>query len=116
MGNRKKRAIRIAAPLALGVAVAIVAAVSSGRILALDHLATWSGLPSGVLSLLLLGAAAGIALALPRSRSHSGEPTVSEPVIPRPTPPQVRRKPAIISVHGLQAQAGCTSIAFNLAV
>jgi len=116
MGNRMKRAIRLAAPLALGVAVAIVAAVSSGRIRALDHLLTWSWLPSVVFSLLLLGSAAGIALALPRSRSHSGEPTMPEPVIPRATTPQIRRKPAIISVHGLQAKAGCTSIAFNLAV
>src|ERR1700687_5864383 len=116
MGNRTKRAIRLAAPLALGIAAAIVAAVSSARILALDHLLALSWLPSLVLSLLLFGAAAGIALALPRSTAYSGEPTVSEPVIPRATTPQVRRKPAIISVHGLQAQAGCTSMAFNFAV
>jgi len=37
-------------------------------------------------------------------------------VIARPTIPEVRRKPAIISIHGLEAQAGCTSLAFNLAV
>jgi hypothetical protein len=116
MGNRTKRAIRLAAPLALGVAAAIVAAVSSDRIVALDHLLALSWLPGVVLSLLLLGAAAGIALALPRSKPLSGEPTVPEPVIRRPTIPEVRRKPAIISVHGLEAQAGCTSIVFNLAV
>ena len=37
-------------------------------------------------------------------------------MISRPTIPECRRKPAIISVHGLEAQAGCTSVAFNLAV
>jgi len=37
-------------------------------------------------------------------------------VVARPTIPEVRRKPAIISIHGLEAQAGCTSLAFNLAV
>src|SRR5260370_8189050 len=97
MGNRTKRAIRLAAPLALGVAAAIVAAVSSGRILALDHLLTWSWLPSVVLSLLLLVAAAGIALALPRSRAHSGDPTVPDPVIPRPSTPQALPRPPILS-------------------
>src|SRR5258708_18371150 len=116
MGNRTKRAIRLSAPLALGVAVAIAAAVSSDRIPALDDLLASSWVPAVILSLLLVGAAVGIALALPRSRPHLGEPTLPEPVIPRLTIPEVRRKPAIISVHGLEAQAGCTSLAFNLAV
>jgi len=116
MGNRTKRAIRLAVPLALGVAVAIVAAVWSDRIPALDYGLALSWAPALVLSLLLIGAAAGIGLALPRSTPLSGEPSVPEPVIARPTIPEVRRKPAIISVHGLEAKAGCTSVAFNLAV
>ena len=116
MGNRTKRAIRLAAPLALGVAVAIAAAVSSDRIPALDYVLALSWAPAVVLSLLLIGAAAGIGLAFPRSTPLSGEPSVPEPVISRPTIPEVRRKPAIISVHGLEAKAGCTSVAFNLAV
>src|SRR5438309_670378 len=102
MDNRKIRAIRLATPLAMGVAVAIVAAVSSDRIPVLGDLLASSWVPSVILSLLLVSAAAGIALALPRSRPHLGEPTVPEPVISRPTVPEVRRKPAIISVHGLE--------------
>ena len=60
MGNRTKLAIRLAAPLALGVAVAIVAAVSSDRIPALDYVLALSWAPAFVLSLLLIGAAAAI--------------------------------------------------------
>src|SRR5260370_29166930 len=116
MGNRTKRAIRLAAPLALGVAVAIVAAVSSNKVPGLNQLLALSWAPAFVLSLLLIGAAAGIGLALPRSTLLSGEPFVPEPVISRPTIPEGPRKPAIISVHGLEAKAGCTSVAFNLAV
>jgi predicted acyltransferase len=56
MGNRTKRAIRLAAPLALGVAVAIVAAVWSDRIPALDYVLALSWAPAFVLSLLLIGA------------------------------------------------------------
>jgi len=110
------RTIRLAAALTMGVALAIAAAVSSDRIPVLDDLLASSWVPAVILSVLLVGAAVGIALAFPRSRPPSGESTGPEPVIGRPTIPEVRRKPAIISIHGLEAQAGCTSLAFNLAV
>jgi hypothetical protein len=110
------RTIRLAAALTIGIALAIAAAVSSDRIPVLDNLLASSWVPAVILSVLLVGAAVGISLALPRSRPPSGESTGPEPVIARPTIPEVRRKPAIISIHGLEAQAGCTSLAFNLAV
>jgi len=110
------RTIRLAAALTIGIALAIAAAVSSDRVPVLDGLLASSWVPAVVLSVLLVGAAVGIALALPRSRPPSRESTGPEPVIARPTIPEVRRKPAIISIHGLEAQAGCTSLAFNLAV
>jgi hypothetical protein len=110
------RTIRLAAALTIGIALAIAAAVSSDRVPVLNDLLASSWVPAVILSVLLVGAAAGIALALPRSRPPSGESTGPEPVIARPTIPEVRRKPAIISIHGLEAQAGCTSLAFNLAV
>ena len=110
------RTIRLAAALTIGIALAIAAAVSSDRVPVLNDLLASSWVPAVILSVLLVGAAAGIALALPRSRPPSGESTAPEPVIARPTIPEVRRKPAIISIHGLEAQAGCTSLAFNLAV
>jgi hypothetical protein len=110
------RTIRLAAALTIGIALAIAAAVSSDRNPVLGDLLASSWVPAVILSLLLVGAAVGIALVLPRSRPPSGEPTEPEPVIARPTIPEVRRKPAIISVHGLEPQAGCTSLAFNIAV
>ena len=110
------RTIRLAAALTIGIAVAIAAAVSSDRVPVLNDLLALSWVPAVILSVLLVGAAVGIALALPRSRPPSEEATGPEPVIARPTIPEVRRKPAIISIHGLEAQAGCTSLAFNLAV
>ncbi len=110
------RTIRLAAALTIGIALAIAAAVSSDRVPVLNDLLASSWVPAVILSVLLVGAAVGIALALPRSRPPSGESTGPEPVIARPTIPEVRRKPAIISIHGLEAQAGCTSLAFNLAV
>ena len=110
------RTIRLAAALTIGIAVAIAAAVSSDRVSVLNDLLALSWVPAVILSVLLVGAAVGIALALPRSRPPSEEATGPEPVIARPTIPEVRRKPAIISIHGLEAQAGCTSVAFNLAV
>jgi len=110
------RTIRLAAALTIGIALAIAAAVSSERVPPLNELLASSWVPAVILSVLLVGAAVGIALALPRSRPPSGESTGPEPVIARPTIPEVRRKPAIISIHGLEAQAGCTSLAFNLAV
>ncbi len=110
------RTIRLAAGLTIGIALAIAAAVSSDRVPVLNDLLASSWVPAVILSVLLVGAAVGIALALPRSRPPSGESTGPEPVIARPTIPEVRRKPAIISIHGLEAQAGCTSLAFNLAV
>jgi hypothetical protein len=110
------RTIRLAAALTIGIALAIAAAVSSDRIPVLDDLLASSWVPAVILSVLLVGSAVGIAIVLPRSRHPSGESTGPEPVIARPTTPEVRRKPAIISIHGLEAQAGCTSLAFNLAV
>ena len=110
------RTIRLAAALTIGIALAIAAAVSSDRVPVLNDLLASSWVPAVILSVLLVGAAVGIALVLPRSRPPSGESTGPEPVIARPTIPEVRRKPAIISIHGLEAQAGCTSLAFNLAV
>ena len=110
------RTIRLAVALTIGIALAIAAAVSSDRVPLLNDLLASSWVPAVILSVLLVGAAVGIALVLPRSRPTSGELTGPEPVIARPTIPEVRRKPAIISIHGLEAQAGCTSLAFNLAV
>jgi hypothetical protein len=108
--------LRLGVWLALSVVTAIVVAVSSGSVPVLDRLIAVSWVPAFVLSLLLIGAAAGIGLTFRRSAPVSGEPTVPEPVVPRPGVPECRRQPAIISVHGLEAQAGCTSVAFNLAV
>lgn len=116
MGSRTRRTLRLGVWLALGVVTAIVGAVSSGKVPVLDRLLAVSWVPAVVLSLLLIGAAAGIGLTFRRSAPVSGEPTVPEPVVPRPGVPECRRQPAIISVHGLEAQAGCTSVAFNLAV
>ena len=110
------RTIRLAAALTIGIALAIAAAVSSDRVPVLNDLLASSWVPAVILSVLLVGAALGIALVLPRSRPPSRESTGPEPVIVRPTIPEVRRKPAIISIHGLEGQAGCTSLAFNLAV
>jgi len=110
------RTIRLAAALTIGIALAIAAAVSADRVPVLNDLLASFWVPAVILSVLLVGAAVGIALALPRSKPPSGESTGPEPVIARPTIPEVRRKPAIISIHGLEAQAGCTSLAFNLAV
>ena len=113
MGNRT---IRLAAALTIGVAVALVATFSTGRIPMVDHLLAWSWLPAVVLSMLLVSTAAGIGFTLPRPATLSRELAQPEPVVPRPTVPECRRRPAVISVHGLEPQAGCTSIAFNLAV
>jgi len=110
------RTIRLAAALTIGIALAIAAAVSADRVPVLNDLLASFWVPAVILSVLLVGAAVGIALALPRSKPPSGESTGPEPVIARPTIPECRRKPAIISIHGLEAQAGCTSLAFNLAV
>ena len=85
MGNRT---IRLAAALTIGIALAIAAAVSSDRIPVLDDLLASSWVPAVILSVLLVGAAVGIALALPRSRPPSGESTGPEPVIARPTIPE----------------------------
>ena len=110
------RALRLSTALALGIAAAIIAAVLSMQIPVLDEVLAWSWLPALVLSLLLASAAAGIAFAFPRPRSLSSEALLPEPVVPKPAVPRCRRQPAIISLHGLEAKAGCTSIAFNLAV
>ena len=116
MGSRARRAVRLGAWLVLGVVAAIVAAAWSGRLRVLDRLLSLSWAPAIVVSLLLIGAAVAIGFAFQRSVPVSGEPTAPEPVVPRPAMPECRRRPAIISVHGLEAQVGCTSIAFNLAV
>ena len=110
------RTIRIAAALAMGVALAIAAAISSDTIPVVDGLLAWSWVPAVILALLLIGVAAAIGFTLPQPATLSGKPAQPEPVIPSPTVPECRRKPPIISVHGLESQAGCTSIAFNLAV
>ena len=116
MASRTTRALQLTTALALGVAAAIIAAVVSMRFMVLDEALAWSWLPSLVLCLLLVGAAAGIAFAFPRPRSLSSEALLPEPVVPKPAVPQRRRQPAIISLHGLEVHAGCTSIAFNVAV
>jgi hypothetical protein len=116
MASRTMRAVRLTAAFALGVAAAIVVAVLSDRVPVLDETLAWSWLPALVLSLLLVSAAAGIAFAFPRPTSLSSEALLPEPVVPMPAVPGCRRQPPIISLHGLEAQAGCTSIAFNVAV
>lgn len=110
------RAIRLAAALAIGVALAIAAAISSDAIRVVDRLLTLSWVPAVILVLLLISVAAAIGFTLPQPAMLSGKTVQPEPVVPRPTVPECRRKPAVISVHGLESQAGCTSIAFNLAV
>jgi hypothetical protein len=110
------RTIRIAAALAIGVALAIATAISSDTFHAVDGLLAWSWVPAVILALLLIGVAAAIGFTLPQPAMLSGKPAQPEPVVPSPTVPECRRKPPVISVHGLESQAGCTSIAFNLAV
>jgi len=100
----------------LAVAVVIGLTTLSDSFTVLGDLLAWSWIPAVVLSLLLLVAAAGVAFALPRPTARCAEAAQPEPVVPRPIVPQCRRQPAVISVHGLEAQAGCTSIAFNLSV
>lgn len=116
MASRTMRALRLIAAFALGGAAAIVAAILSMQSPVLDEALAWSWLPAIVLSLLLLSAAAGIAFAFPWPISLPSDALLPEPVVPKPAVPQCRRQPAIMSLHGLEAQAGCTSIAFNLAV
>src|SRR6266567_5442332 len=110
------RAIHLVAALAIGVALAIAAAISADRIRVVDRLLTLSWVPAVILALLLIGVAAAIGFTLPQPAMPSGKPAQPEPVVPSPTVPVCRRKPPVISVHGLEPQAGCTSIAFNLAV
>jgi len=110
------RTIRLAAALAIGVALAVAAAISSDNIRVVDRLLTLSWVPAVILALLLIGVAAAIGFTLPQPALPSGKPAQPEPVVPSPTVPECRRKPPVISVHGLEPQAGCTSIAFNLAV
>ena len=114
MASSTRRSLRLGFSITLALAVMIGAAILSDRMTVLGDLLTWTWIPAVFLSLVLLAAAAGVAFALPRS--HPAEAAVPEPVVPHPTVPQCRRQPAVISVHGLEAQAGCTSIAFNLAV
>jgi len=110
------RTIRITVALAIGVALVIAAAISSDTIRVIDRLLALSWVPAVILALLLISVAAAIGFTLPQPAMLSGKPAQPEPVIPRPTVPECRRKPPVISVHGLESQAGCTSIAFNLAV
>lgn len=116
MGSSTSRTLRLGFSITLALAVVIGAAILSDRIAVLGNLLAWSWIPAIVLSLALLAAAAGIAFALPGPASLSAQAALPEPVVPRPTVPQCRRQPAVISVHGLEAQSGCTSVAFNLAV
>src|SRR6266571_5918639 len=110
------RTIRLAAALAMGVALAIAAAISSDAIGVVDRLLTLSWVPAVILAVLLISVAAAIEFTLPHPAMPSGKPAQPEPVVPRPTVPECRRKPPVISFHGLESQAGGTSIAFNLAV
>jgi hypothetical protein len=116
MASSTRRSLRLGFYAIVAVATGIGAAILSDRITILGELLAWSWIPAVALSLVLLAAAAGVAFALPRPVSLSVDASVPEPVVPRPTVPPCRRRPAVISVHGLEAQAGCTSIAFNLAV
>lgn len=116
MGSSSIRTLRLGFSTALAIAIVIVAAIVSERITFLGDLLAWTWIPAVVISLVLLAAAAGVAFALPRPVLLSAEAALPEPVVPRPTVPQCRRRPAVISIHGLEAQAGCTSIAFNLGV
>ena len=116
MASRTKRAVLLTAALAIGVATAIAAALLSNRLPWLNEALAWSWLPATVLVLLLICVAAGTTFALPRPAHVSSDSALPEPVVPKPSVPQCRRRPAIISLHGLEAQAGSTSIAFNLAV
>ena len=116
MASSTRRSFRLGSSITLALAVVIAVAVLSDRIAELGDLLAWSWIPAVVLSLLLLAAAAGVAFALPRPALLPAEASLTEPVVPPPTVPQCRRQPAVISVHGLEAQAGCTSIAFNLGV
>src|SRR5438105_6633846 len=110
------RTIRLAAALAIGVALAVAAAISSDNIRVVDRLLTLSWVPALILALLLIAVATAIGFTLPQPAMLSGKPAQPEPVVPTSTVPECRRKPPVISVHGLEARAGCTSIAFNLAV
>ena len=110
------RTIRLAAALTIGIALAIAAAISSDTIRVVDGLLAWSWVPALILALLLIGVAAAIGFTLPQPAILSGKPPLPEPVVPSPSVPECRRKPPVISIHGLESQAGCTSIAFNLAV
>src|SRR6266550_5938158 len=110
------RTIRLAAALAVGISLAVAAAISSDNIRVVDRLLTLSWVPAVILALLLIAVATAIEFALPHPAMPSGKPPQPEPVVPRPTVPECRRKPPVISVHGLESQAGCTSIAFNVAV
>jgi hypothetical protein len=113
MANRTNR---LAAALAIGVTLAVAAAISSDNIRVVDRLLTLSWVPAVILAMLLIAVATAIGFTLPPPAILSGKPAQPEPVVPRPTVPECRRKPPVISVHGLEPQAGCTSIAFNLAV
>jgi len=108
--------IRLAAALAIGVALAIAAAISSDTISVVDRLLALSCVPAVILALLLIAVATAIGFTLPQPAMPSGKPAQPEPVVPSPTVPECRRKPPVISGHGLEPQAGCTSIALNLAV
>src|SRR5438552_12579343 len=110
------RTIRLATALAIGVALAVAAAISSDNIRVVDRLLTLSWVPAVILALLLIAVATAIGFTLPQPAMLSGKPAQPEPVVPSPTVPECRRKPPVISVHGLEPHAGCTSIAFNLAV
>jgi len=110
------RTNRLAAAFAIGVALAVAAAISSDNIRVVDRLLTLSWVPAVILALLLIALATAIGFTLPQPAILSRKPAQPEPVVPRPTVPECRRKPPVISVHGLEPQAGCTSIAFNLAV
>src|SRR6266566_8282562 len=110
------RTTRLAAALAVGISLAVAAAISADSIRVVDRLLTLSWVPAVILALLLIAVATAIGFTLPQPAMLSGKPAQPEPVVPSPTVPECRRRPPVISVHGLEPHAGCTSIAFNLAV
>src|ERR1700680_1117457 len=87
------RTIRLAAALAIGVALAVAAAISSDNIRVVDRLLTLSWVPAVILALLLIGVAAAIGFTLPQpalvperplSRSQSFQARQSRSVVASP--------------------------------
>jgi len=99
-----------------GVTVAALAAIASDRVQFIGTVMSWAWRPAALASVLLIGAALAIVIGFPRRPPQPGEPTVAEPVLVRPIVPACHSLPNVIAVHSLQAEAGCTSLAFNVGV